>query len=89
MESIHIQFDNAKAFDEAVHGGLAQASPISIITKHGGTVEGKAIAVVTFDVSVDGQIKRAQATTTVKLLRTALYAFLGAYNDEGVPEKRA
>lgn len=90
MESLSISIDKPEEFDAIVQNRsdvpvLAQASQIRIITKHGGTDTGKAIAMVTFEVEVDGKIVRAQAVTTMRLLRGTAQILLANYTVDGLP----
>lgn len=76
-------------FDRAVHGddrvpALPSGSDLAIITKDGGMQSGRAVAVITFTVEVNGKLRRAQYTVSVRHLK-ALGAWLnGAYDDEGM-----
>jgi len=85
LEHLLVNLDRPKEFDDAVHGHLAQASHIRLITKHNGTESGRAVACITFDVEIDGKIHTAQAVTTMRLLRTACEIILAKYNNEGYP----
>ena len=90
MEVMNIKVQNEKAFDEAVHGDAALpcvVGELSIVTKDKGTDGGRAIACVHFDVVVgdEPQIRRAQITTTVVLLKALLRVLDRHYDDNGMP----
>lgn len=73
-ETIHLYLGNAYQFDRLVHDAAMQVSPISIATKSGATVGGRSGVVVAFEVLIDGQRRRVQATTTLRLFATVLGA---------------
>jgi len=90
MEHIALVLNNEKEFDEAVHGGngirvLPDDGQLKIITKDVGTVSGRAVAVLTFGVDVDGKgdLCRAQTVVSVKMLLAAARVLRGRYNEEG------
>lgn len=83
MESLEIILSDEK-FDAAVHGppdgqpSLASGLDLSIFVKKRALASGKAAAVITFSVQLpNGQVRRAQAVTTVTNLITALSALKG------------
>lgn len=71
MEALQLVLNDGRLFDKLVHGGVKQASSITIATKSCGTEGGKAVAVVAFDVELEGKLVHVQATTTARLLVTA------------------
>lgn len=87
MEHITIALDDDK-FDAAVHGtegpgSLPESGDMAIYVKKNATIEGNAMAVVTFTVQLpDGTKRRAQATNTVANLINAL-AVLKGWRDGG------
>lgn len=90
MEHMTLSLGNDGAFDELVHkglgakGSLPQGSDMTLATTDNGTQEGRAIAVIAFDVQLpDGSVRTAQATVTVRQLTMALAALRGRYGDEG------
>ena len=90
MEQFSIYINEPDRFDAAVHGdgrvkSLPSGDRIELITKDDGTESGRGAAVITFFVDVDGVAKRAQFTTTIRNLRTALEAVAIAYDDDGRP----
>jgi hypothetical protein len=84
MNNLNITFDDAE-FDRIVHGEntLRDDGQFRVVVKDNGTVQGNAIAVITFGVEVDGKIMRAQTVTTVKLLKGLLAILDGRYTDSG------
>lgn len=83
MENLIIAIDPEK-FDQAVHGGLddlpvlPERGDLAVYMKPKATVNGNAMAVITFTVQLpDGSFARAQAATTAALLDTALSAVRG------------
>lgn len=90
-ETINIALDRPDLYDKYVHGepgvrSLAQAGPVSVVTKHKVTTKGNSGAVVTFLVVLpDGTHARAQAVVTMKLLLASLKVLDARYTDEGIP----
>ena len=90
MIPLILHFDAPELFDEIILGTapletLPEGGDLSLITKHGGTVSGRAIAMLTFTAQVDGRMRRAQSVTPVKLLKSALRALDARYDDDGFP----
>lgn len=84
MENLRLVLGNDKMFDELVHGGLPQASDMTICTKDNGTQSGKPCVVVSFTVQMpDGTFKQVQAVTTVRLLVGFYSAMKGRYGPGG------
>jgi hypothetical protein len=86
--SIHL--NSPELFDAIIqgtapHDTLPEGADLALIIKHGGTESGRAIAMLTFTVEVDGKMRRAQAVTSVKLLKACLKMLNGRYTDEGFP----
>lgn len=87
-DPVSVSLDNEKGFDLVVHGpaSLPHADQLLIVTKDNGTESGRAIAALTFEVQLpDGSMRRAQYTTTIRLLKTALQILDGRYDDDGRP----
>lgn len=89
-EHLTITLDDGigRDFDAAVHSRdgtrvLAEGGDAKIITKNDATVNGRAGAVITFTVDVDGKICRAQTVVTVRNLKFALKILDAAYDEEG------
>lgn len=90
MESVSVLINKPDEFDRAVHGddkipALPSGNVIQIITKDGGMVGGRACCVITFEAEVDGKIRRAQFSTSVRLLKQALRLIDAGYTDDGWP----
>ena len=90
MEALTLKFDSGTLFDAIIQNmapgeTLAEGGDLELITKHSATQSGRAIAMLTFTVQVDGQLKRAQAVTSIRLLKTALRAIEAKYDDDGFP----
>lgn len=83
MESIRLVLGNDKLFGELVHGGLPQASEITICTKDDGTQRGMPAAVISFEVEINGKRQRVQAVATVRLLVGFYSAMKGRYGPGG------
>jgi hypothetical protein len=88
--SFHFHFNSPELFDAIIqgtapHDTLPEGGDLMLITKHGGTESERAIAMLTFTVEVGGKMRRAQAVTTVKLLKACLKMLNGRYTDEGFP----
>lgn len=88
MEQIKVVFDDHSKFDTIVHGTdgmtvLPDGGDLSIVTKDGQTESGRSIAVLTFTVSIDGKLCRAQTVVPVRLLTVALRALQGRYGEDG------
>ncbi len=88
MEGIIVKLDDA-AFDAAVHGppegqpSLPDCGDMAIIVKKNATVNGNAMAVITFSVQLpNGTLRRAQSPTTVANLMNVL-AILKGWSDGG------
>jgi hypothetical protein len=91
MEELKIRLNDPKLFDAMCHGAdgvrtLPSGDLCSIITKDGGMEFGRACALITFEVEVDGKIARAQYTTSVRLLVATLHVLMGRYGHEGVAQ---
>lgn len=73
MEPINIVFDGSE-FDRLVHDqSLPQSSTITLAVKDKATVTGNPGVVIAFDVALpDGNVRRAQATTTLRGLKRIL-----------------
>jgi hypothetical protein len=89
---LHLYFDSPELFDAIIQGTaphetLPEAGDLTLITKHNGALSGRAIAMLTFKVEVDGKVRRAQAVTSIKLLKTMLMAIDRLYDDDGWPRK--
>ncbi|KKL98639.1 hypothetical protein LCGC14_1822420 [marine sediment metagenome] len=82
-EEITLILGNIEAFNKAVHCGVPQVSPMTIITKDHALQSGKSGAVIAFKVEFGGLILDVQATTTVLNLLNALSALRGRYDDTG------
>ena len=88
MDMLDVRLNDAQGFDEAVHGTADQAalpsgSDLTVITKDAGTVSGRAVAVLTWSVEVDGRRRRAQYTVSIRHLRALLAIVNGAYDEDG------
>lgn len=89
MEHLDIVLNDQAKFDAAVHGdgqlpSLPEGGDLALITKDGVTSSGRALACLTFTVTLpDGSRARAQHVTTVRLLTMMLAALRGRYGDEG------
>lgn len=88
MEAITIAID-AEKFDQSVHGtpegppSLKEGGDMAIYVKKKATVNGNAMAVVTFTVQLpNGTLARAQCATTAVNLMAAL-AVLKGWHDGG------
>lgn len=85
-EVLHLFFNTPGKFDELLErnraGGAQQASEISIATKQRGTIGGKSVAIIAFDVMLDGRRVPVQATTTVNCLATASAGLLAIQRRE-------
>ncbi len=79
MEFTEIFLGNDQLYDERVHSGLAEYGDLEIITKDKVTVEGNPGVCLSFTVDVNGERKRVQCVTTVKLFMTAAAAMRGRY----------
>ena len=86
FEVLHLFFGVAGKFDELLErnraAGAQQASEITIATKERGTTGGKSVAIITFDVMLEGRRVPVQATTTVNCLATAAAGLLGIQRRE-------
>jgi len=90
MIPLSLHFNAPEMFDAIIQGTaphptLPEGGDLTLITKHDGAISGRAIAMWTFTVEVDGKMRRAQAVTSIKLLKGALRMLDAKYNDEGFP----
>lgn len=92
MEQFILTFDDGTGedFDRLLHGTdgvrvLADGGDIAICTKHGALTSGRAGAIITFTVDVDGALCRAQTVVPVRQLIFALKVIQGKYTDDGMP----
>lgn len=88
MDSVSIKLNDAASFDNAVHGKdgvrtLQDGSDLAVITKDGAMDSGRAAAVLTFSVNVDGKVCRAQTVVSVRLMHSIGAALSGRYDEEG------
>lgn len=92
MIPLHIYFDAPERFDAIIQGTaplptLPEGGDLTLITKHDGAISGRAIAMLTFTVEVDGKMRQAQAVTSIKLLKWMLQVLDGRYDDDGFPHE--
>jgi len=85
-----LHFDAPEMFDAIIqgtapHATLPEGGDLTLITKHDGAISSRAIAMWTFTVEMDGKMRRAQAVTSIKLLKSALRMLDAKYNDDGFP----
>lgn len=87
-----IKINQPDEFDRAVHGddrvpALPSGDVIEIITKDAAmaTHPKRGAAVITWLVEVDGNIRRAQYTVPIRLLKSMLRAIDAGYDDDGMP----
>lgn len=88
MEHATILLGKSEEYDKHVHGepglpSLPQGSDIVLITKDFGTVNERALAVISFETEIDGKRYRCQATTTVAILQMMAASLNGRYEDGG------
>lgn len=82
MEHMNVDLDDNELYDQLVHRGLIQASDIHLVTKAKGTLDGNPLAVLAFKVKTPaGQVRVAQAVTTVKLLQQAFAGLFDRYGN--------
>lgn len=85
MEQVVVKLGDDARFDQCCHGGLPEGGDLEIVTKDRGTIQGRAIALLTFTVRLpDWTAARAQSATTVRNLMMALAALRGRYGDDGI-----
>lgn len=83
VETLNLMLDNGtgKYYDAGLEDTLPQASPMTVITKHNATKDGKTGVLVLFAVQLpDGSTAYAQATTTARLFINAAKAIEAAEN---------
>jgi hypothetical protein len=92
MEQLTVKFDDdtGKDFDTLLHGldgvrTFPEGGDLVICTKHGALESGRAGAIITFTVEVDGKFCRAQSVTPVRQLILALKLLQSKYTDDGMP----
>jgi hypothetical protein len=90
MNEIIIKLNEPELYDVTLRGKdgtrvLQDAGDLRIITKDGGMHSGRAVAMLTFHVDVDGKCMRAQTVVPVRLLLTAAAALFGRYDPDGFP----
>lgn len=92
MEHLTVKFDDdtGKDYDTLLRGldgvrTLPENGDLAICTKHGAMESGRAGAIITFTVDVDGKLCRAQAVTPVRQLIAALKLLQAKYTDDGMP----
>ena len=91
MIPLHMYFDAPEMFDAIIQGTaqhptLPEGGDLSVITKHDGAISGRAIAMLTFTVQVEGVSMIAQAVTSIKLLKQMLRMIDAKYTDDGWPK---
>jgi hypothetical protein len=89
MEVINVRLNEPALFDGLVHGcdgirSLPEGGDIQIVTKDGGMESGRAAAVISFTVDLNGELLRAQAAIPVRLLIATLRILHARYGDEGI-----
>ena len=82
MESVTIAIDKAEEFDEIVHNSLPDNGELRVVTKAGGMVSGKSIAVLSFGVLVNGKMQRVQIVKSVSLLASTFGALISIMKQE-------
>lgn len=90
MEEIRVMIDRPAEFDHALHGddkvpALKDGGDLMVITKNKAMQSGRAGAILTFTVEVDGKLRRAQTVVPVRLFKTVLSILNAAYDDDGMP----
>lgn len=92
METLTVTFDDGtgKNYDTLLRGldgipTLAEFGDLAICTKHRAMESGRAAAIITFMVEVDGKRCRAQAVTPVRQLIQTLKILQAKYTDDGMP----
>lgn len=71
MEQIRTVLDDHDEYARLVHGGAAQASPVTVCSKSGAMQSGAPGIVVAFEVEVDGRVVPVQATTSLRCFLSA------------------
>lgn len=89
MEAVSIVLGQDDAYDRAVHGddklpALREGGDLQFITKDHALVSGRAGICIAFSVEVDGKLRRAQATTTVRNMQMLAAALSGRYDENGM-----
>lgn len=92
MEEVVLHLNRPDLFDAKIRGGdgvrtLADGGDLQIITKDGGMQSGRALAMLTFSVDVDGKLVRAQTVVPIRLLLGAAAGLYGRYDPDGWPLK--
>ena len=82
MEFAKVLAQNDAAYDEAVNAGLPDDGKPVFISKSNATKKGLPAVVITFQVEVDGEIKRAQTVLTVRTFLNIAAALKGAHEHE-------
>lgn len=87
-EGIVVGLNEPEVFEKMVFGNgemrqLQDKGDLVIVTRDDCTVEGRACAVLTFTVEVDGKPARAQIVKSVRLLKMAMRVLDGRYDDDG------
>src|SRR4051794_40964510 len=88
MEKLHTFLDNSKMYDDVLRDKtcLAETGDLTIITKHGAMKSGATGVMITFSVQLpDGSMAKAQACTSIPLLKAQLRILDTAYDNEGFP----
>lgn len=82
MEKISVLMGQPEEFDKAVHEGLPEGGDIRIVVKEGAMVSGAHGIVITWTVQLpDGEIKTAQATTSLRTFAAAAQLLRARYPD--------
>lgn len=80
MEHTNLLLGNPEKFDHVIKNSLKEGGLITIITKDNATAQGNPAVMLSFEVEqTDGQLKRVQAVTTVKMFQAWAAALEGRY----------
>lgn len=91
MEHISLSLGDSDLYDQVVGGpgALRECGDLAFVTKDCGTVMGKPVVAITFNVEMpDGTHRRVQCTTTYNALEMAIAALRGRYGPGGFLDTR-
>lgn len=84
-EVLRVNLDDDGTYDKVLQDSLQDSGDLQIIIKNNCTNNGRACAMLTFTVDVNGKLHRAQTVMTMRNLMGALRILESHYTDDGNP----
>lgn len=83
FEKLEVKINDEPRYREVLSNSLQEYGDMEIITLDSALQSGNAGVMITFSVHVNGQKKRVQSVTTMKMFRAVANALVTTYTDDG------